>query len=169
VGANASVGADASNEYWDYNLYYRDLPKVGGQYDGYEDALLKDWRIGKDKGVQQFNSLDDYRNSSLFALSKQGGALRGPYAPGFEAHGTDVRPSLASLDDMTSQRFNYRPSPTAAVTVATDTSLSGEDWWSGSGPSWGKDYFPWEGLAPNPWKGALDPNGTEMTVGVLNP
>jgi hypothetical protein len=93
--------------------------------------------------------------------------------PGFEANGTDERPEMPSVTDFPSDRFDYRPAPTAAVTVATSSSLSGADWWSGAGPSWGREDFPWNdgatSLAPSPWKGAVDPNGSTMPVGVQNP
>jgi hypothetical protein len=58
------------------------------------------------------------------------------------------------------------------VTTASSGSLSGANWWS-TPPSWGATYFAWNDgektLAPTAWKGALDPNGTVMTVGVRNP
>ncbi len=168
VGRLASVSAAFSNEFWDFNLYYRDVPKVNGVF---VDGLLKQWRKGKDNDERQFDSLGAFRNSDFFTLSKQGGALRGAYAPGFEANGTDRKPSLASLDQFPARRFNYRPAATTEVTVATDKSLSGANWWS-TPPAWGT-AFPWndgsEALAPSPWKGALDPKGTGMTVGVLDP
>lgn len=97
---------------------------------------------------------------------------RGAYPAGLEANGTDSKPTLASLDDFPTSRFQYRPSATSAVTVATTSSLSGSNWWS-TPPTWGDDYFDWDegggGLQPSNFKGALDPNGSTITVGVLNP
>ena len=107
------------------------------------------------------------RSSSGFDESKD------RYRPGFEANGSDERPDMPAVTDFPFGRFGYRPAPTAAVTVAASGSLSGADWWSGAGPSWGREYFPWSdgatSLAPSPWKGALDPNGVTMPVGVQHP
>jgi hypothetical protein len=110
--------------------------------------------------------------SAAFTLSKGSGSRRGAYAPGFEGNSTEAKPTLPSLDNFPSDRFQYRPSATSAVTTATDDSLSGEDWWS-TPPTWGGNYFPWDDgerrLAPSPWKGALDPNGNILPIGVQNP
>lgn len=164
-----NVSANESNEYWDYNLYYRDVPRIGGSF---TNGLLRWVRKGKTNDQRSFNSLDDFRSSDLFDLSKQSGSRRSAYPPGFEANGTDARPELPSFANFPNERFNYRPAPSSAVTTASAESLSGEEWWSGSGPNWGR-VFPWnEGeqtLAPSRWKGALDPNGSSMTVGVQKP
>jgi hypothetical protein len=138
------------------------------------DGWAKDVRAGVNgRGGTAFATLAAFRSSSLFTLSKGSGARRGAYTPGFEANSTDAKPTLPSLDDYPNSQFDYRPEPAAAVTASTTSSLSGADWWSGDGPAWGRDYFPWSSgertLAPSGWKGALNPNGETMPVGVQNP
>jgi hypothetical protein len=160
------VDADFTNEFWDYNLYYRDVP--GPLVDG----LIDNVQNRAATGSQDYATMAAWRASAQFATSKLAGTLRGAYTPGFEGNGTDAKPALPSLDDFPDSRFLYRPSATSAVTVATSTSLSSANWWS-TPPSWGDDYFGWSAgggsLAPSAWKGALDPNGSTITVGVLNP
>lgn len=171
---------DFSNEYWDFNLYYRDVPQLpgGGFKNDLMDNIREHGEVGGGQGVNQqsFNSIASFKASALFTLSQTSGTERGAYTPGFENSSTDSKPTLPSLDgfDFTSdgQRFDYRPSPTAAVTVATTSSPSGEDWWT-TPPTWGDDFFGWDAgggdLAPSNWKGALDPNGSTINIGVLNP
>jgi Concanavalin A-like lectin/glucanases superfamily len=158
---------DLSNEFMDYNLWYKDVPNP-------VDGWAKDVRAGQNgTGGTAFATLAAFRSSSLFTLSKGSGARRGAYTPGFEANSTDAKPTLPSLDDYPNSQFDYRPEPAAAVTASTTSSLTGADWWSGDGPAWGRDYFPWSSgertLAPSGWKGALNPNGETMPVGVQNP
>jgi len=166
-----------ANEKWDYNLYYRDVPPppVGAKdvFDGFYDGIIG---VSDDDGPDQnpsdpmfitthptyYASLDDFRASPHFQHSKAA------YGPGFEAHSTDSKPALPSIDNFPTDRYKYRPSPAATVTTATSTSLSGEDWWS-TPPSWGREPFPWDGLAPSSWKGAMEPDGAAITVGVLKP
>jgi hypothetical protein len=153
-----------SNERWDYNLYYRDVPTVGGPHNGFLDGLFQ-VRAQLNATIENYLTLAAWRASAGFNTSK------GIYAPGFEANGTDTKPTLPSLDNFPTDRFKYRPSATSAVTTATTSSLSGVNWWS-TPPTWGS-AFPWNDgektLAPSPWKGALDPNGTTMPVGVQDP
>jgi Concanavalin A-like lectin/glucanases superfamily len=153
-----------SNEMWDYNLYYRQVPQINGAF---LNGILQGASSGfGSPSLENFATLAAWRASSAFQTSKQ------RYAPGFEANGTDTKPTLPSLDNFPTDRFKYRPSPTAAVTTATTSSLSGANWWS-TPPSWGASFFPWNDgektLAPSNWKGALDPNGSTLPVGVQNP
>jgi hypothetical protein len=145
-----------SNEQWDYNLYWRSLP--GPLADGLIQAMAK-----RKAPQENYDTLAAWRASRGYKQS------RDRYGPGFEANGSEQKPEMPSVDDFPSQRFDYRPTATAAITTAKDVSLSGTDWWSGAGPSWGAQHFSWSGLAPSPWKGALDPNGAAMPVGVQNP
>jgi hypothetical protein len=166
-GRDMQWNPNDSNEFWDYNMYYRDL-------DG--TAAVDPWCRGTVSGGQvrtdTYTNMAAWRASANFNASKASGEDRGAYTPGFEGNGTDVKPTMPSLDDFPASRFNYRPTATAAVTVATTTSLSGVNWWS-TPPSWGATYFPWNDgamtLAPSAWKGALDPSGMTMPVGVQNP
>jgi hypothetical protein len=158
-----------SNEFWDYNLYYRDM-----QGTTLVEGIL--WNVGA--GAQSnnerasFASLAAWYASPKFTTSKGAGTRRGAYPPGFEGNSTETKPTMPSLDNFPADRFKYRPSPTSAVTTATVSSLSGANWWN-TPPSWGAAYFPWNDgentLAPSAWKGALDPNGSTMPVGVQNP
>ncbi len=166
------IMTSGANEKWDYNLYYRDLPppREGGQaqFGGMHDGLIgADDNTGPQDPIF-YATLADFRASPHFANSKAA------YAPGFEAHGIDAKPTLASIENFPADRFKYRPAPGAEVTTATSTSLSGENWWS-TPPTWGRtvgaenEELPWDGLAPSAFKGALDPNGTEINVGALSP
>jgi hypothetical protein len=169
AGSHVSCDPSASNEFWDYNLYYRDVPDVLGSF---TDNFLFKWRAGKNNNEQNPTSLAAFKASALFTLSKSSGSLRGAYLPGFENSGTEAKPTLPSLDNFPADRHKYRPSATNAVTTATTSSLSGANWWS-TPPTWGATYFPWNDgekmLAPSGWKGALDPNGSTLPVGVENP
>jgi hypothetical protein len=167
VSERMHVNPNSSNEIWDYNLYYKDVPNPA-------DGLLRQIaETNRNDGANEgFATLAAFRASAKFNLSKTGGSKRGAYSPGFEGNGTDTKPTLPSLDNFPTDRFKYRPSATSAVTTATSASLSGANWWS-TPPSWGAAYFPWNDgdktLAPSGWKGALDPNGSTMLVGVQNP
>jgi len=160
---------DRSNEVFDYNLYWRDVPG--------STALPKNgWgltiREGRGVNEQNFATLALFQASALFTTSKASGSKRGAYAPGFEASSTEAEPPMPSVTNFPADRFDYRPSATSPITTSTTISLSGADWWS-TPPSWGGDYFDWNDgaltLAPSAWKGALDPNGSTMPVGVQNP
>jgi hypothetical protein len=139
-----------------------------GVIDNVRDGRLSGGNGDQGTNMQDFNSIAAFKASVKFTLSKTGGTRRGAYAPGFENSGTDTKPTLASLDNFRAGRFQYRPTAQTQVTTATTSSLSGENWWT-NGPSWGGGYFAWIGLAPSNWKGALDPSGSSMTVGVQNP
>jgi hypothetical protein len=166
MGRQQRYSAAHSNELNDYNLYWRPAAMN-------VDALLRGWRRGSGQTVRDFASLAAWRASSEFEHSKAGGSFRAAYAAGFDGNSTDAKPTLPSIDDYPTSRFQYRPAPTTAVTTAASSSLSGANWWSGLGPTWGRDYFPWNDgamtLEPSAWKGALDPNGSTMPVGVQNP
>ena len=166
MGRVMLYAAANSNEFWDYNLIHRDLDGTAAA-----DSFAREIRAGRNATSENYPSLAAWKASASFETSKSGGARRGPYPSGFEGHSTDTAPAMPSLDNFPTGRFNYRPSPTGAVTTATSSSLSGADWWSPP-PAWGATYFPWnEGamaLTPSAWKGALDPNGTAMPVGVQN-
>jgi Concanavalin A-like lectin/glucanases superfamily len=152
-----------SNERWDFNLYYRDLPGWSGG--GHVDGLIK-------PHARNGSVLEDYNSIALWKASNGFQTSKGLYAPGFENSGSSDRPGLPSLDNFPTDRFKYRPTAQTQVTTATTTSLSGANWWS-SPPSWGGQYFAWNDgektLAPSPWKGALDPNGSILLVGVQDP
>jgi hypothetical protein len=166
LGTCTRYSASESNELFDYNCYWRPSSMS-------VDALLKGHRRG---GIGQtrrdFDTLAAWKAHAEFEHSKLSGARRGAYAPGFDGNSTDGKPTLPSIDDYPNSRFNYRPAATSVVTTATASSLSGANWWS-TPPTWGATYFPWndgeKSLAPSPWKGALDPNGTTLPVGVQNP
>ena len=167
-GPDSNTHPDRSNELWDYNLYYRDLDGTAAV----NNFIHKMQVTGSLTRGTNFASLAAYKASAAFQNSTQAGAERAAYAPGIEGNSTDVKPTLPSLDNFPADRLKYRPAATAAVTTATSTSLTGANWWT-SPPTWGDDYFPWNDgektLAPSNWKGALDPNGTTMPVGVQNP
>jgi hypothetical protein len=85
-------------------------------------------------------------------------AAQSAYAQ-FEPNGVEGKPTMPSLDNFPTDRRKYRPSANSNVTTAytnQTTSPAGE-----SMASWP--------ARPSPWKGALDPNGTAMLVGVGNP
>jgi hypothetical protein len=155
-----------SNELFDYNLYWR---SPGMNVNG----LLREYARGKEDTVNNYATLAAWKASAEFEHSKLSGSRRGAYSPGVDGNSTESKPTLPSIDNYPTDRFKYRPSPTTAVTVATSGSLSGSNWWS-TPPSWGDDYFPWNDtesgclLAPSGFKGALDPNGATINVGVLN-
>ena len=154
-----------SNELQDYNLYWR---PSGMRTNG----LLRMQR-GAGQTVTVYASLTAWRNSAEFEHSKLSGTWRPAYSPGFEGNSTQTAPSIPSRNDWPNNRFQYRPAATSAVTVASNGSLNGQNWWIGLGPSWGRAYFPWNDgamtLAPDAWKGPLDPNGSTMPIGVQNP
>jgi hypothetical protein len=166
LGPLTRYSAAESNELFDYNCYWRPASMT-------VSPLLRGHRRG---GIGQtrfnFATLAAWRAHAEFEHSKLSGARRAAYAPGFDGNSTDSKPSLPSIDDYPNSRFSYRPAANSVVTVATSTSLSGTNWWS-TPPSWGATYFPWEDgektLAPSAWKGALDPSGVTMPVGVQNP
>ena len=164
-GRDTSCHPDRSNEFWDYNLWYRDLDGTAA-VDTYIQGLMVANNITT---VLNLNSMAAWHARAEFDATKAAGAVRAAYSPGIEGNSSDTRPVIPSLDNFPADRFKYRPSPTAAVTTATTASLSGANWWSGLGPAWGRDYFPWDGLAPSPWKGALNPNGTTIPIGVQDP
>ena len=165
VGRQVRYSAALTNELADYNCYWR---AAGMNVSG----LLTDYARGNNDTVNSYATLAAWKASSEFTLSKSSGARRGAYADGFDGNSTESKPTIPTIDNYPADRFNYRPSPTAAVMVATTSSLSGADWWT-TPPTWGADYFSWSAgggsLAPSAWKGALDPNGTTIEVGVLNP
>ena len=153
-----------SNELQDYNLYWR---PAGMTVDG-----AFQMQRGAGETVAQYDDLADWFASSEFEHSKLSGVRRGAYAPGWEGNSTMTKPTIPSLDDWPNNRLHYRPAATSAVTTASNGSLNGQNWWS-TPPSWGTEHFGWTingfGLAPDNWKGPLDPNGSTMPVGVQNP
>jgi hypothetical protein len=169
AGANLGCDPGLTNEFWDYNCYVRDVPTDSGG--AFSDALFIKIRKGRMTDERSFATLAAFRASDLFDLTKQDGAKREGYAPGFEANGTTTAPTMPSFNNINTSRLRYRPSPNSVVTVATSTSLSGANWWSN--PSWGDDFFNWNDgektLAPSPWKGALNPNGSTLPIGVQDP
>jgi hypothetical protein len=154
-----------SNELQDYNLYWRPSSmKVNGAFRN---------QRGAGQAVSQYADLAAWFASAEFEHSKLSGARRPAYAAGWEGNSTMTKPVIGAVEDRVNSRFDYRPAPTAAVTVATaSTSLNGQNWWS-TPPTWGDDFFPWNDgaitLQPSAWKGALNPNGSTMPVGVQNP
>jgi hypothetical protein len=166
LGVLTLYSATESNELFDYNCYWRSASmSVDGLFRGHR-------RGGIGQTTFNFASLAAWHAHAEFEHSKLSGVRRGAYAPGFDGNSTDSKPTLPSIDDYPNSRLNYRPSPTSVVTTATTSSLSGVNWWT-TPPTWGATYFSWNDgartLAPSPWKGALDPNGTTMIVGVQNP
>ena len=159
---NNRYSAAHSNELMDYNLYWRPAAMN-------TDPAFKWMLRGAGQTLRTFNTLDDWYVHAEFGHSKLSGQRRAAYPDGWEGNSTMTKPTIGSIDNYPAERFNYRPAPTSAVTVATSSSLSGVNWWSNLGPTWGRTYFPWTGLAPDGWKGPLDPNGSTMTVGVQNP
>jgi len=180
-GDAAEDGMDVKNssggynlEYRDYNLYYRDIPKdpkTGAFSDKKWANMNLRWfgannpsfdyirsNTGKEPGSSVFYG------SAYWTESKNTG-----YAPGWETNGSDADPQIPSVSGtFPANRMDYRPQNTAA-TAGTSSSLSGTNWWSAAPwTSYGATPVAWD-LAPSPYKGALDPNGTDMTVGVLNP
>ena len=154
-----------SNELFDYNLYWRPSSMT-------VNGMLRGYARGKGQTLSNYADLAAWQASSEFTLSKSGGTYRGAYSAGFDGNSTDTKPNLASIDNYPIERFQYRPAVTAAITVAKSGSLSGANWWT-TPPTWGDAYFSWNDgtitLAPSPWKGPLDPNGTTLPVGVQNP
>ncbi len=157
--------ATKSNELFDYNLYWRPAAMTT------KGMLI--YARGKLQTETQYASLAAWRASSEFTHSKQSGAYRAAYTDGFDGNSTDTKPTIPTIDNYPVDRFQYRPAATVAVTDAAVGSLSGAEWWSGLGPTWGRDYFPWNDgvitLVPDAWKGPLDPNGSTLPVGVQNP
>ena len=156
--------ADASNELMDYNLYWRPTSMN-------VDGMFRNQR-GAGQSVTVYADLAAWYASSEFDHSKLSGSKRGAYAAGWEGNSTTTKPLIPTIDNYPTDRFNYRPLATAAVTVAASGSLNGQNWWT-TPPTWGDDYFPWNDgdftLAPDAFKGPLDPNGSTMPVGVQNP
>ena len=109
---------------------------------------------------REYADLAAWFASSEFEHSKLSGARRAAYSPGWEGNSTMTKPTIPSLDDWPNSRLQYRPAPTSAVTVASNGSLNGQNWWS-TPPSWGTGFFGWTidgyGLAPSNYKGPLDP------------
>ena len=103
-----NVSGQLSNEFWDYNLYYRDVPLVGGAF---TSPFFVSTQEGRDTSPQDFTTLAAFKASGKFTLSKASGAKRGAYSAGFENNGTDTKPTLPSLDDFPNSRFQYRPAP----------------------------------------------------------
>ena len=137
------------------------------------DDKFVNFMRGQGQTRYSFSSLSAWRAHSEFAHSKLSGTYRPAYSPGWEANSTDTKPIMATIDDFPNSRLTgYRPEPTSAVTVAASGSLNGRNWWT-TLPTWGDEYFPWDDgaitLAPDAWKGALDPSGSTMPVGVQNP
>jgi Concanavalin A-like lectin/glucanases superfamily len=167
-GKDTSTHPDRSNEFWDYNLWYRDLDGTAAA-----DSYAKNIMVANNiTTLRSFSSMAGWKASAEFQANKVAGAVRAAYSPGIEGNSTDVKPTMPSLDNFPADRFKYRPSTQTQVTTATSSSLSGANWWSPA-PSWGATYFPWNDgamtLAPSAWKGALDPNGSTNPVGVQNP
>lgn len=155
-----------TNELYDFNLYYRDVPAP------LVDGVFKDMSATRFSTQFDYASLAAWTASAQFTASKLAGSQRGAYSDGLEGNSTDTKPTLATIDDFPTSRFQYRPGATSAVTVAASGSLSGEDWWS-TPPTWGDDYFSWSAgggtLEPDAFKGALDPSGSTLPVGVQTP
>lgn len=166
-GWNNRYSANASNELFDYNLYWRPASMT-------VDPKYKWFQRGPGQTNRAYDTLAEwYADTTEFSHSKQGGIYRSAYGPGWEGNGTDDKPSIGTIDNYPADRFTgYRPLATAAVTVGSSGSLNGANWWN-STPTWGDDYFPWNDgemtLAPGNFKGPLDPNGLTMPVGVQNP
>ena len=67
-----------------------------------------------------------------------------------------------------SSQLDYRPQALAVV-GAPATPPSETNWWSSPGwTSYGATATPFN-MAPSAWKGALDPSGSTVPVGVQNP
>jgi hypothetical protein len=142
----------SSREFWDYNILWRD-PALAP----FAHGLLDEIGNRPDTNESDYASLANFRNNVFsggsgghFNLSKS------IYAPGFEANSFEFKPTMASIDSFPANRLDYRPSPHANRTTGKTTSLSGE-----STAGWPAQ--------PSNWKGALDPAGTTMPVGVQNP
>lgn len=160
----STYSADNTNQLFDYNLYWRSSGLS-------VDKLLREMSRGGGTSATSY-TLAEWLASAEFTHSKASGAFRAAYSAGFEGNSTDTKPTMPSLDDFLSSRFDYRPSAESQVTTAASSSLSGEDWWT-TPPTWGDTYFPWNDgaltLAPDAWKGALDPSDSTMPIGVQNP
>jgi hypothetical protein len=161
-GTDMQAHAAESNELWNYNLYYRDLDGSAA-VDPFVRGL-----IGINRTKFNYASLAAWKASAQFEQSKASGSERAAYSPGIEGNSTDVKPTMPSLDNFPADRLKYRPTAQTQVTTASSGSLSGANWWT-TPPSWGVAYFNWNGLAPNAWKGALNPNSSALPVGVQNP
>ena len=166
AGWNSRYSAEFSNEMYDYNLFWRPATMN-------VDPMFKWMLRGAGQTLRTFNSIAEWKANSEFEHSKLSGSKRIAYAPGWNGNSTDSKPTLPSIDNYPTDRFNYRPSATSEVTVATSGSLSGTNWWTSPPSAWGATYFSWTDsgltIAPNGWKGALDPSGSELPVGVQNP
>jgi hypothetical protein len=165
AGGRIRFSASFSNELFDYNLYWR---HSGLNVNG----LLRNYARGSGQTALSFASLAAWKAHAEFAHSKLSGTYRVAYSPGFDGNSTETKPTIPTIDNYPVDRFKYRPAATSAVTTAKTGSLSGANWWT-TPPTWGATYFPWNDgaitLAPSPWKGPLDPNGTTLPVGVQNP
>ena len=155
--------ANVSNELSDYNLFWR---SPGMSVNG----LMR--MTADNSAVTEYNSIALWKASAGFTASKSSGSLRAAYAPGVEGNSTDADPQISAITNWPADRFNYRPPSISAITTAASGSLNGQNWWT-TPPTWGVDYFPWNDgaflLAPNNFKGPLDPSGATMPVGVQNP
>ena len=154
-----------TNELFDYNLWWRPSGMT-------EDSPFHFVR-GNSTTRTGYASLTAWHNSAEFDHSKLSGARRAAYTPGVEGNSVQIapgsQPPLATVSSWPTQRLTgYRPSAVSSITTAASGSLNGQNWW-GTPPTWGTENFNWAGLAPSPYKGPLDPNGTTMPVGVQNP
>ncbi len=102
------------------------------------------------KGIIEINGIGQGYNTLAAATSAH---------PGIEPHGVEAKPAIPTIDNYPDGRYKYRPTADANVTSA----YTGQ----ANSPA-GESMAAWP-AQPSPWKGALDPNGTDMTVGVRNP
>jgi hypothetical protein len=145
----------ASREAHDYLMIHRDCPFHPSTPNAFTNGIIHAF-AGNDASPENFSTLAAWKASSKFNASKN------IYSPGFLNSAIVADPQIpsavrapASFDT----RRNYRPQNSQAVSAArsaTSTSLTGE-----STTGWT--------VAPSPWMGALDPNGTTMPIGVQNP
>jgi concanavalin A-like lectin/glucanase superfamily protein len=165
--------------YRDYNCYSRHgLPFRPGS-GSYTNP--KCWMTGvKHSGaVQQNASFEYYRNQpagepggAVFVGSSLWNAFNQPIpaATGvkLDQNSVDDNPQIPSCMNITTSRTDYRPQNVSKM-GANATPPSGFNWWGSPGwTSYGATPVPFN-MAPSPWKGALDPNGTTCPIGVQNP
>jgi hypothetical protein len=144
-----------SREAHDYLMIHRDCPFHPSTPSAFSSGIIHSF-ANNDGSPENFTTLAAWKASSKFNASKS------VYSPGFLNSAVVADPQIPSAVRAPSSfdiRRSYRPGNPQAVSAArttTSTSPAGE-----STAGWT--------VAPSPWMGALDPNGTSMPVGVQNP
>ena len=180
------------NRHWrDYNTYWRNVavdPQTGFQSN--KKFIDLNYSTGTQPNpdfdyVQANNGTEPnggpvgdavFYGSSEWAFTRDniGAAFWGPgNTKGWEQNGSDDNPRIPSVDSFPAQRMDYRPqNAQTGVATAPSVTAGGNAWYgTGTTPGWsnyGATQVPWN-WAPSPWRGALDPAGTDMPIGVQRP